>query len=470
MMITRARRSPIEKRPILLVGTVLFLFSVAYIYGSGFAVEAGKQIYTDDVQRDYLYGIVWAVLIALFIVSWPVNGHDKANLLIAWLAKSYVALVFMLFYERYYSMDCFGYFVLMRWPWYEWSWAEKIRSFYFVALVGWWQERFIDSFHAVKLTFALIGLVAIFLVYRAAMSVVGKSHSDALLLFALFPSILFWSTIIGKDPIVFLGVALYVFGVAKWRITENSWYIAVFAVGIVLSVFMRVWLGAILGLPLVYFGVRGVRSYLSKVAFVVVSAALLAVVITQFASSMNIGGADELVAATDKIAHQFSTATGATGSTRSIGRNFTSVPMMIGFLPVGIFTVLFRPLPGEVRNVFGMLAGLENGFLLYWSYRCARMFIRNRGVRRPLRREPTVIWAVILVITWCAFYGFISFQNLGASVRFRLPIISVFVGLLLAVTWVERGIRAMNAAPAAPPLPSVGAPPISTQLPATTTF
>jgi hypothetical protein len=156
---------------------------------------------------------------------------------------------------------------------------------------------------------------------------------------------------------------------------------------------------------------------------------------------MEIESTDDLVAVTDRISRQFSGSTvGASGSTREIGIQFTSIPVMIAFAPIGLLSVLFRPLPGEVRNVFGLLSGFENVGLIYLTYRAVRAIIRYPRVRRALLREPLIIWAILLVVTWTSTYGFIAFQNLGASVRFRLPIIAVFFALLICVRWLEQSV------------------------------
>ena len=48
----------------------------------------------------------------------------------------------------------------------------------------------------------------------------GKSTLLQLLL-GLYPSIIFWSSILGKDPIAFLGIGMYVFGVVGWSRTSR---------------------------------------------------------------------------------------------------------------------------------------------------------------------------------------------------------------------------------------------------------
>jgi hypothetical protein len=105
----------------------------------------------------------------------------------------------------------------------------------------------------------------------------------------------------------------------------------------------------------------------------------------------------------------------------------TSLKDIILFVPQGIFTVLFRPLPGDVNNVFGFLAGLEGAFLL---------ILLGLAVKRARWSElanPVCIWAILLIAIWAAFYAFVGY-NMGTICRYRVQVLPVFLGLLLYMT------------------------------------
>ncbi len=76
-------------------------------------------------------------------------------------------------------------------------------------------------------------------------------------------------------------------------------------------------------------------------------------------------------------------------------------------------------------NPFGLLAGLENFFLL--------VLLGMAVVRARLSafRDPLVLWAALLLVTWAGLYGFISYYNMGAAVRFKLQVLPVLLMLLL---------------------------------------
>ena len=138
--------------------------------------------------------------------------------------------------------------------------------------------------------------------------------------------------------------------------------------------------------------------------------------IVEWAGIENIG---DLVKKIDSYALGFRRGGSQIGNAR-----FTSIGDVIAFAPLGIFTALFRPLPGDVRNLFGLLASFENVVLLILLLKAVK---RTRW--RELQ-EPMVLWAVLLVLAWATVYGFVS-QNLGTLVRWKTQILPVLLGLLL---------------------------------------
>lgn len=429
------------RRTILIVGWTFFVFTALGIYMSGYAVTAGAQVIKPDFEmaNDYLIGCIWAIVLAMGIFAFPIPQHDKIPLVLTWLAKCWIALVFMLPYEAYYDLDCFGYYYRMILDRDLQIWSDfRKPSVGVLTIVGHWQTRLVESFHGVKVTFAMIGLIAIYLIYRAAVAVVRRENPAVLMAFTFVPSIVFWSSIIGKDPLSFLGVALYVYGTIKWWRTGHGPYMAVAAAGIILATVMRSWLGVILVLPLGYFFARTGRSPLRRLIFTIGGVAIFFAMLSRFAGGMDIESSDDLVKRTRSITRGFSS---SRSGTNEVAASVRSVPMMVAVLPVGIATVLFRPLPGEINNPFGMLAGLENAILLFMFGSSVRALINDRELRRRMFSEPIFVWAILLIVAWCAAYGLVSIENLGASVRFRLPIITVFFGVLLWIRYVREEVQ-----------------------------
>lgn len=406
---------------VLLGGISLCIFLLVNFDAIG---PLGRHIPQDDLTTDYLFGVLWAVVLGLSIFVWPVNNSDRRNLIIAWAARCLVTLVFMLFYEYYYDLDSFGYFYNSTHsvPW-EWTGLSLGAGTANLWRLAWLHSQVLPySYHLMKVSFSMAGFVATYIFYKAAIRFLNREDTRIFFALSLFPSILFWSSTLGKDPVVLLGISIYVYGVAAWYKTNNLRHIFVILIGIWAAMTMRIWLGPILLAPLAVFVLTRMRSWIPRLFFISIIAGAFLFAAGRFQEQFNIETSQDLVSSIDMRAHS----TGwEGGSGQQTGAGFSSIGQLLAFIPIGAFTALFRPLPGEVQNPFGWLAGMENLLLL-----CLLIQALKRAPMSELR-DPRIMWALVLILTWSSIYGFISYQNLGAAVRFRLQILPVMLGTLL---------------------------------------
>jgi hypothetical protein len=396
-------------------------------------ISAGALLWLDaaaakqalpSVGVDYGMALVWAVVLAGGIALWPIPLAHKRALVLLWLVRVGVVLGFMLFYESHYGLDATTYFheglatrdpLALLGP--DNSGTDRIIGL--VALHG----QMLPYYHAMKLTWAAAGLLAVYAFYRAAVLYLGREDLRVLYLLGLFPSVLFWGSILGKDPITLLGIALYCWGVVGFICSRRLRYVVLAAIGIALAAWIRMWLGLIFLLPLVVFLMLGRTGMLSRVVAVVLVVPAFVLAMQSFGERFAIESAQDLVATTDQLSQGWAHG----GSGQRLAGGFGSPGQMVAFIPLGVFTALFRPLPGEVLNPFGLMAGAENALLL-----ALLMVILLRGRWRRLR-DPILAWAALVVLVWAAIYGFISYQNLGSGFRFKAQIMPILLLLLVAL-------------------------------------
>lgn len=405
--------------PLLLI--VLLIASLPAMYD---AVEASGRfiIGQRDIRGDYFTAVLWASILAGVIFLLPINSEDKRNLLLLWLAKVAVALGFMLFYEYTYGLDSYSYYETSKQG--EFSWNVLLHgngTRNIINLLRLHQLILPDSYHAAKVTFAAIGLFSAYILYRAISNLTNTKSTSLFFIIALFPSVLFWSSILGKDPIVFLGVCIYVYGVLRWRYRSDIWSLTLVFMGLGVVSIIRLWMVPILGVPFLALVFAQNVGFLKKL----IIASFTIVIATASAEAMLntflVQTADDLVNTAGKISQGWALG----GSAQVLNSTLSNFSGFLSFLPLGMFTALFRPLPGEVANIFGILAGLENVFLLLL------MVIATFRTRLSELKEPLVIWGISAVLIWAMVYGFISYQNLGSAVRFKLQILPVLLPLLL---------------------------------------
>jgi len=385
-------------------------------------VSLGRNIPQPYMADDYLRAIAWSIVFTAVIAFVPLPERDRPFVMALWLVKVALALGPMLFYERFYAeLDAFWYFgESARGTFTDWSFklGEGTENVAIVASAA--LNVLGRSYHSLKLAFALVGLAAVYLFYRAGVLLSGRHDPRMLLALGCVPTILFWSTIIGKDPLTLFGIALYTWAIVAWQRSGRPIYIAGVAAGFFVATLFRLFIGPILLAPLAWLIVRGEPRWSRRMLYLTAFAGAFLLAVQQFNAYFRLENLQNLLETANSLSRAFAIG----GSAQQIGE-FTSFGRLFAFAPLGAFTALYRPIPGEVLNPFGLLAGLENAGLLVLT------FYALRRSRREHWRDPVVQWAAVFVVVWAFSYGIVSYQNLGAAVRFKLQIMPVLVGLLL---------------------------------------
>lgn len=380
----------------------------------------GRNIPTADVASDYFRGVFWATILFFAVFLIPCRPKERISLLLLWGLRCVVTLGFMLYYEYNYGLDAYSYFThavskgsaTLNHDYF--AGTEAISHF---AKLMAQHLPFMASYHALKVLWSFFGFLGSYLFYRGYTNFTGESHVGILWILMAFPSLLFWSSILGKDPITYLGIALFFYGtmgiLKNWR-----WhYLASACSGLYILATVRLWLVFIFLVPftIVFFW----RSQTSLRVKLLVSAAAIACL--QFYSatlqeSVNQFTADEWLTGVNQVSRSWSRG----GSGQAVPE-FNSTADLAIFLPGGIFTALFRPLPLEVRNIFGTLAGVENLAILF-----AFLFLISSW-RRNYFSDAFFQYAALTLLVWGIFYSFLSSQNLGTAVRFKLQVLPLLL-------------------------------------------
>lgn len=391
------------------------LLDIVVAAGNHFSPYPGE-----DLVTDYVLGILWASTLGISILFWPVSSQDRRALLRIWLIKAIVVLVLMLAYEYQYSLDPDGYFhnaIAPDFIWEGFNFGEGTRT---MQQLTWLHLKIVPgSYHAAKVGCAMISLVGVYLFYRAAVIFLRRKDIRILYVLALFPGILFWSSILGKDPITLFCISLYVYGVVAWHRLNQPRHLITSALGILTASLIRPWLGVIMMMPLVVVFMIGRRSFIWKTMLMLIYALVFTIVLTNFQEWSRIETLEEVLYRRSNVSSAFEG-----GGSSFEQPEITSLNDLIIHLPIGIVTVLFRPLPWDVPNIFGFLQGLDSLVLLLL------LVMAVKRTRLKELKDPLVLWAISLTLTWAAFYGLVTF-NLGTLVRYKLQILPVLLGLLL---------------------------------------
>lgn len=400
-----------------------------------FYMQAAEPFaYDKGIFPDYAWAMALAVALGVAIMLWPFDEEDKARLVLLWMAKAALTLLFLPIYEAHYiGLDARMYFSVGT------GFSGSLPPLIYgigtnvvVWLIHWVTSILPAYFHLLEMLWSFVGLIAVYAFYRGWRWLEPGLSANFLLWIGLFPGILFWSSILGKDPIVLLGVGLYFYGIAKWSVERRLVPMILAILGVVMASAIRPWMAVILVAPLAAFPLTGkqLRTWQKGMLLVLVVAGGL-YSIRVFLAFFHINDVENLVRVSNAVGHSWAQGGSALHFSRATG-----IGGIIKFLPLGMFTALFRPLPGDVMNVFGTVVGLLNAGILILT------LMAVCKTRLKALKSSRFLWMVLLVLTWSAMYALPSSQNLGTAVRFRLQILPVLWPLILiSVQRVSGGLR-----------------------------
>lgn len=404
-----------------LISTMLVIVFFPWLID--FVVSSGNSLYAytgTDLLRDYTLGVAWALALAFGLCLWPGLGGDRTALLVVWAAKCAVALGLGLVFEQQYGLDGDGYFSNAILPTFVWDGFHLGRGTENIRQLTWLHLHLVpDSYHAAKVGFSMMGLLALYQFYRASEVILGRRDSRWLIALTLYPSILFWSSTLGKDAPMLLGVALYTRGTVSWALERRARSLLLVFSGCAIVTLIRFWYFPILLVPFMVMSFLSARRSIWHWPIIFLSVGALLGSIFYVQEFMDNRGLGDLFETRSVMTNSF-----IGGGSSVDAPQIESLGELVRNGPGVVFKALFRPMPFEVPNMFGFVQGMENFFLLFLALRAAW---RTR-VREIF--EPLVAWASIFVLTWAIIYGSVAY-NLGSLARYKLQVLPIFLGLLL---------------------------------------
>ena len=279
---------------------------------------------------------------------------------------------------------------------------------------------FTDSnFYGTTMIFTFMAFWASWFAYRAFETAVPSGNRVRYARFVfLWPSMLYWPSSIGKDAWMAITISLAAFGTAKLLRRLHGGYLLVgiglFGAAVVrphvaFLVFAAIAVAFLVGrrdmrrVPGT-FSLAGVTKAIG-IVLLLVAGAVLAPQAAHFlkVDSLNPSGVSTAFASTQDKTSQGGSAFHPPNPNSPIG------------YPMAVFTVFFRPLPGELRSASGLAASLEAFALLLITIVGWRRLV---GAFKVLRSEPYVTFAIAYLLMFG--YAFSAIGNFGILTRERV--------------------------------------------------
>ena len=269
-----------------------------------------------------------------------------------------------------------------------------------------------DAMPLLSIIFALVPLAGGYLFYRAF--TIAFPNGDRWLfglLSVLSPSLLFWSSFIGKDSPIQCFIALTCLGFAQITQRPRLGSVLLCAVGLAGTLLMRPHVAATLAIAMMIpyavgrsrTGGRAARILLLPLLavatyFLVSQARVFLFSTTNSQSSISAFQEAETVARSSQLG----------GSAFNRG---TSLPIRIAGFPF----LMFRPFPWEIHNVISLISTVESLGLI------ALCWVRRREIWSTLRhwRDPFVGFLVVYFLVFSVTFS-AAISNFGILARQRI--------------------------------------------------
>ncbi len=276
---------------------------------------------------------------------------------------------------------------------------------------------------------AFIGQIFMYAAFRK--SVVPRRLKLYAFAVFLIPNVVYWPSSIGKEAVMFLGIGIAAYGIAK-LLADGALSSAIpIVIGMGISGIIRPHVSAMqaaaaVGALLFAKGGVGVaRMPAKRLALLSLSGAGLAIIGVIAASSFGIALEDAAAVEgqVDTLVTSIEDQTSKGGS--QVEGGFITSPAEF---PEAAVRVLFRPLPYEANNPPAFAASLEGAvLLLILLWKLPAMF--RRGLR--IRRDPYTLFCLFFTIGFVI--AFSSFLNLGLMARERSQVLPFMLALLVAL-------------------------------------
>lgn len=255
-----------------------------------------------------------------------------------------------------------------------------------------------------------IGLLAFAAAIRETLG--GKSRRVQFYLSVLLflPGLSFWSVAIGKDAPALMGTGLLCWAALDMR---RRWIAIV--LGVAVYVVVRPHIAAVILVALAMaIMVSGKVSTVKKIMIIAVLAAPSAFAIRLAISTIGLGDSGAFIDVGDLIEYRQSVNMGGGGAINISGL----------ILPVQMFLYAFGPLFIGAGSLMGLVASLENAFLLFLVASSAVSVVRRKSCLNPTVKWFYLFFALSL---WIVFA--LTTANLGIALRQKwmfMPMLLIF--------------------------------------------
>ncbi|MDG4949892.1 hypothetical protein NLM59_03055 [Weeksellaceae bacterium KMM 9724] len=265
------------------------------------------------------------------------------------------------------------------------------------------------------LIYSCVGLLGIWILYKTTLKLNSSIQYKWIYIpLLLLPSIHFWTSMIGKEPICFLGISLVFYSLITTKVKTTP-----ILIGFILLALVRPHVGIILAFSVILsFLIKNKKISISYfLMFITFSGASLYFLLkSHWLENFSLDNLQFLFQKHHEV----------------LKTTDTYVPLEEYNIFYKVFTFYFRPLPFEINNLWGWISGIENLFSLF-IFTIGLYSIFQLIRKRKYALSKLDISIIIFFITLAGVFS-LAYSNFGLIARMKnqsLPFM-----LMLCIYWI----------------------------------
>ncbi len=298
-------------------------------------------------------------------------------------------------------------------------------DYFSATLINWFNLSYFGLFVLFNI-FGSIGLI----MFAASLKIAVENKSKFVKLLALItillPGVSFWSASLGKDALAFMATCI-----ALWAALEFPKRLLLMVFSIIIFLLIRPYMAFLLfAVTVVALVVRKETKMIIKITSLAFGVIMIITTIPLLMDYANIETLQNVYDIFDFIE--------ARQSYNLYGGGAINISEMSHIERV--FTYLYRPLPQETKNIAGVVASIENLYLLLLSLMCLVGFLINRKKQTSYNTIIIIVYPLLCVALLSA-----TTSNIGISLRqkwmflpFMIYIFFNFIGLKKGDSYVDK--------------------------------
>lgn len=317
----------------------------------------------------------------------------------------FILLAYTLRIQRGHS-DAQGYWGLLK-P-LDQTWLDYLKpGTHFIYFLNYWPVHWGWPFWSGFLLYGLIGLIGLLIFYRWAHEVIPDTwfwKPYAMMAVLLWPNLHVWTAALGKEPLVFLALAILFSRLSG--VLKSNWLTSVAAV-LLIMIRPHVALFLLLaGVPmyLLYAKTSLKTKLLTTTAILLLGSGLLYAVL-QLTKIKRLDW--------ERI-QRFNNF-----SLKSFSDSGSYVPMDTYNIPERLFAFFFRPLPFEAKNLLQLAAATENTLYLVLHLVLIVLLLKHRRTIN-FKKIPSWVYFTGLFMLVCGAFYIFRYANFGIFMRTKI--------------------------------------------------